>query len=105
MLPELAREGRKQLVGLMTDDPALVLEEGAQVTASAAPRVGSPALGHVTSSYRSPAPAARSRLRWSPAAARAWARQSMSRRPTAAPSPRRSLQPCVYDPEGARLHV
>ena len=55
LLPELAREGRKQLVGLMTEDPALVLEEGAQVTQSAAPPVGSRALGHVTSSYRSPA--------------------------------------------------
>ena len=54
-LPDLAREGRKQLVGLMTDDPALVLEEGAQVTESATPPVGSRALGHVTSSYRSPA--------------------------------------------------
>ena len=54
-LPELAREGRKQLVGLLTEDPALVLEEGAQVTESATPPVGSRALGHVTSSYRSPA--------------------------------------------------
>ncbi len=28
VLPELAREGRKQLVGLLTDDPAFVVEEG-----------------------------------------------------------------------------
>ena len=52
-LPDLAREDRKQLVGLLTEDPAVVLEEGAQVTESAAPPIGSPALGHVTSSYRS----------------------------------------------------
>ncbi len=52
-LPELAREGRKQLVGLLTEDPNVVLEEGAQVTESAAPPKGSAALGHVTSSYPS----------------------------------------------------
>jgi sarcosine oxidase subunit alpha len=44
---------RKQLVGLLTDDPAIVLEEGAQVTENANPPTGSSALGHVTSSYRS----------------------------------------------------
>ena len=51
--PDIVRDGRKQLVGLLTDDPNVVLEEGAQVTESAQPPVGSPALGHVTSSYRS----------------------------------------------------
>jgi sarcosine oxidase subunit alpha len=52
--PDMLRGDRKQLVGLLTEDPNVVLEEGAQITASAAPAVGSPALGHVTSSYRSP---------------------------------------------------
>ena len=52
-LPDLARAGRKQLVGLLTEDPSVVLEEGAQVTENAAPPPGSTALGHVTSSYRS----------------------------------------------------
>ncbi len=51
--PDLVAENRKQLVGLLTEDPNVLLEEGAQVTGSAAPAVGSPALGHVTSSYRS----------------------------------------------------
>jgi sarcosine oxidase, subunit alpha len=50
---------RKQLVGLLTDNPATVLEEGAQLTESANPPVGSRALGHVTSSYAS-APLGRS---------------------------------------------
>jgi len=49
--PDIVRGGRKQLVGLLTADPKLVLEEGAQVTAEAKPRVGTPALGHVTSAY------------------------------------------------------
>jgi sarcosine oxidase subunit alpha len=53
--PDLVAKGRKQLVGLLTREPALVLEEGAQVTASPAPPPGSPALGHVTSAYASAA--------------------------------------------------
>jgi sarcosine oxidase, subunit alpha len=53
--PDTSRADRKQLVGLLTDDPALVLMEGAHVIASdaeSAPPV--PMLGHVTSSYFSP---------------------------------------------------
>ena len=50
--PDMLAANRKQLVGLLTDDPAIVLEEGAQVTESANPPTGTPALGHVTSSYR-----------------------------------------------------
>jgi sarcosine oxidase, subunit alpha len=51
--PDMLVENRKQLVGLLTDNPAIALEEGAQVTESADPPTGSSALGHVTSSYRS----------------------------------------------------
>ncbi len=50
---DTARPDRKQLVGLLTEDPAHVLAEGAQVLDSqtgAAARMA----GHVTSSYRSP---------------------------------------------------
>ena len=53
--PDMVRAGRKQLVGLLTADPALVLEEGAQVTEHARPPIGTPALGHVTSAYWSAA--------------------------------------------------
>ena len=53
--PDMLVENRKQLVGLLTDDPSIVLEEGAQVTESADPPTGSSALGHVTSSYMSAA--------------------------------------------------
>ena len=47
------REDRKQLVGLLTDDPKVVLEEGAQIVLELNQ---SPVqmLGHVTSSYYSP---------------------------------------------------
>ena len=52
--PDMAKPDRKQLVGLMTGVPDLVLEEGAQITAEASPVQGRPALGHVTSAYASP---------------------------------------------------
>ena len=53
-----ARAGRKQLVGLLADDPKLVVPEGSQIIAAAdAERIAQPPvpmLGHVTSSYMSP---------------------------------------------------
>jgi sarcosine oxidase subunit alpha len=52
-LPELRREGRKQLVGLLPVDPNLRIEEGAQIVAEATPPIGTPALGWVSSSYMS----------------------------------------------------
>ena len=39
-LPDLKREGRKQLVGLLPVDPTFKLEEGAQIVAEAAPPIG-----------------------------------------------------------------
>jgi len=47
------REDRKQLVGLLTDDPKEVLEEGSQIV-SETNRKPIEMLGHVTSSYFSP---------------------------------------------------
>jgi sarcosine oxidase, subunit alpha len=47
------REDRKQLVGLFTDDPNTVLEEGAQIV-SELNQIPIQMLGHVTSSYFSP---------------------------------------------------
>jgi sarcosine oxidase subunit alpha len=47
------REDRKQLVGLITDDPKEVLEEGAQIV-SELNNKPIEMLGHVTSSYFSP---------------------------------------------------
>ena len=53
-----AGRNRKQLVGLLTDDTQLVLQEGAQIvekafTPSSGPQIV-PMIGHVTSSYYSP---------------------------------------------------
>ncbi|MBW0003538.1 MAG: sarcosine oxidase subunit alpha family protein [Hyphomicrobiales bacterium] len=53
--PALSDPGRKQLVGLVTEDPELVLEEGAQIIAEepTASHRSAPhkMIGHVTSSY------------------------------------------------------
>ncbi|MDA9106415.1 sarcosine oxidase subunit alpha family protein [Candidatus Pelagibacter sp.] len=47
------KEDRKQLVGLLTDNPSEVLEEGAQIVANTSLKPVE-MLGHVTSSYYSP---------------------------------------------------
>ncbi len=47
------REDRKQLVGLMTHDPGLVLPEGAQAVLDPKPKPPMAMVGHVTSSYYS----------------------------------------------------
>jgi sarcosine oxidase subunit alpha len=52
---DTARAGRKQLVGLLPEDPTTVLIEGAQImeSATAQPHGNNRMLGHVTSSYYS----------------------------------------------------
>ena len=50
---DTARSDRKQLVGLLTDDPSIVLKEGAQMIATDNITPPVPMLGHVTSSYYS----------------------------------------------------
>jgi sarcosine oxidase subunit alpha len=49
--PDSQREDRKQLVGLLSEDPKLVLPEGAQIVARVTPEPPMPMIGHVTSSY------------------------------------------------------
>ena len=101
---DTARAGRKQLVGLLTDDPKLVLEEGAQIIDTATPGAPPvPMLGHVTSSY------------WSPnldrSIALALVQGGLGRIDDtvhiAMPDrtiPARVVKPVFIDPEGARLH-
>jgi len=56
--PEVARAGRQQFVGLLTEDPTVVVQEGSPVVeVEAARRLGDPpvpACGRITSSYASP---------------------------------------------------
>ncbi len=50
---DTSRSDRKQLVGLLPEDPNVVLKEGAQIIDSAYITPPVPMLGHVTSSYHS----------------------------------------------------
>lgn len=51
---DTARPDRKQLVGLLPDDPNFVLPEGAQILNEQPAAETAPMVGHVTSSYMSP---------------------------------------------------
>jgi sarcosine oxidase subunit alpha len=102
-LPEMAKDDRKQLVGLLTEDPNVVLEEGAQITESATPAPASRALGHVTSAYRSET------LGRSIALALVSAGRSRIGAKLHVPMANGAIpvtvaSPAFYDKEGARLH-
>ena len=49
--PDLVAEGRRQLVGLNTKNPKVILEEGAQIVASRGQTIPMKMIGFVTSSY------------------------------------------------------
>ena len=51
---DMSKPDRKQLVGIFTDDPAVVLPEGAHLVEELLPKPPMPMLGHITSSYWSP---------------------------------------------------
>ena len=51
MRPDLVAPGRRQLVGLATKDPRVVLEEGAQIVETPGGAIPMAMIGHVTSSY------------------------------------------------------
>jgi sarcosine oxidase subunit alpha len=51
--PSMRAAARRQLVGLRTQDPRIVLEEGAQVAATPGQKPPMELIGHVTSSYAS----------------------------------------------------
>jgi len=98
----LAAEGRKQLVGLLTTDPSIVLEEGAQIVVGGEQSVPVPMIGHVTSSY------------WSATLDRSFAlalvRGGRSRigDELSIPMPNgvikaKVVDPVFYDPKGVRL--
>jgi sarcosine oxidase, subunit alpha len=102
--PDIVALGRKQLVGLLTDDPNVVLEEGAQIVADPNQPIPMTMIGHVTSSY------------WSEALGRSIALglvaggQGRMGETLYVPMPDKTQSATVsgtvfYDAEGARLHV
>lgn len=97
---------RKQLVGLMTDDPLLVVPEGSQLTESTqANPTPVPMIGHVTSSYHSPT--------LNRSIAMAVVRNGSKRMGQKIYTPLADgrcvaltvCSPVFYDPEGKRLHA
>ena len=101
-MPDLARAGRKQLVGLMADDPLFRLDEGAQVVGVVEPAIGSPALGHVTSSYFSPT-LGRTFALALVAAGRSRVGEPIYVTTMQGTAPARVVEPIFYDKEGKRL--
>ena len=102
--PDIVAPGRKQLVGLLTDDPNVVLEEGAQIVADPKQPVPMTMIGHVTSSYWSQT------LGRSIALALVAGGHEMTGDTLHIPMPGKTHTAKVsglvfYDPEGARLHV
>ncbi len=100
---DTSRADRKQLVGLLTQDPTMVLPEGAQITAQSGGTVPIPMLGYVTSSY------------WSETMGRSIALaliaggSRMIGQTVHAPLADKTVacavtKPVFYDPEGVRLH-
>jgi sarcosine oxidase, subunit alpha len=96
--PDTVRPDRKQLVGLLSDE---LLPEGAQLVGEDTGRIPMPMIGHVTSSYRSPA--------FGRPIALAMIERGRSRlgHTVFAPLPDRTIEaqvtdPVFYDPEGAK---
>jgi len=103
--PDTSRDDRKQLVGLLTEDPGRVLPEGGQVVQAPGGRTPVPMLGHVTSSYASAS------LQRSIALALVKSgRSKMGQRVfvtlgDGSLAPAQITAPVFYDPQGARQHV
>jgi sarcosine oxidase subunit alpha len=102
--PSMQRSDRKQLVGLYTRDPQVVLEEGAQIVDSPGQRAPMTLIGHVTSSYAS-ATLGRSIAMAVVAGGRARMGQTLYVPMPGGEIPVEVVSPVFYDPQGARLNV
>ncbi len=102
--PALKAAGRKQLVGLQTVDPKVVLEEGAQVVVTANQPVPYVMIGYVTSSYHSAA-LGRSIALAAVADGRARMGEILYVAMPGGDIPVKIVSPVFYDPQGARINV
>ncbi len=101
--PDMAAADRKQLVGLLTVDGRTLIDEGAQVVADTAQPIPMKMLGHVTSSYDSPAcgrPIALALI----SGGRARIGETLFATTPAGFAPVTVVAPVFLDPEGARIH-
>ncbi len=101
--PSMSDPDRKQLVGLLTERPETVLEEGAQIVASPGGTPPLALIGHVTSSYAS------ATLGRSIALAMIQGGRARMGQKLYSPSPQGDIAvtvcaPVFYDPEGERVN-
>jgi sarcosine oxidase, subunit alpha len=102
--PDLVAPGRKQLVGLVSEDARTTLEEGAQIVADPSEPLPTRSEGHVTSSYWSPSyhqPIALALI----AGGRSRIGQRLHATTPAGFVAVRVRDPVFFDPAGARVHA
>jgi len=104
ILADLKRPGRKQLVGLLSEDPTHRPDEGEQLVPDAKVAPGAKALGHVTSSYMS-ATLGRSFCLALLADGRAKIGQTVYTAGLEGAHAAKVVEPLFYDKEGARLEL
>ena len=97
---DTCREDRKQLVGILTDNPSTVLPEGTQLVDRPG-RPPLPMIGHVTSSYASPT-LGRSIALALVRSGRARIGETIHAAPESGFLPCKVTEPVFYDPEGAK---
>jgi sarcosine oxidase subunit alpha len=102
--PSMQQSDRKQLVGLRTRDPHVVLEEGAQIVDTPGQRAPMTLIGHVTSSYAS-ATLGHSIAMAVIAGGRARMGHTLYVPMPGGEIPVEVCSPVFYDPQGARLNV
>jgi sarcosine oxidase subunit alpha len=102
--PAMLSGDRKQLVGLLTRDPRVVLEEGAQIVDVPGQSPPMKLIGHVTSSYMS-ATLGRSIALAVVAGGRARIGQTLHVPMPGGEIPVEVCAPVFYDPKGAHLDV
>ncbi len=102
--PEMSSPNRKQLVGLLTEDPACVLEEGAQLVEEANQPIPMRMLGYVTSSYPSEA-LGRSIALGMVCGGRRRLGETLLVPMSDRAIPAKVVSPVFYDPDGARLNA
>jgi sarcosine oxidase subunit alpha len=103
MRPAMSTPDRKQLVGLTTVDPNVVLEEGSQVAGEANLKPPFRPIGHVTSSYQS-AVLKRSIALAMVSGGRARTGQTLYVSMPGGDIPVQVTSPVFYDPQGSRLN-
>jgi sarcosine oxidase subunit alpha len=101
--PAMAAPDRKQLVGLLTQNPELVLEEGAQIIIQPAQTPPMRLIGHVTSSYYS-AVLGRSIALAMVSGGRARMGETLYSPSPSGDIPVKVVSPVFYDPEGERVN-